>query len=671
MMRKAFVSLLFLLTAALCWQAAPADVQRALATRESNRTVYFGAGLSEEDTLVLTSALAAGDPRGLILLDGTKATKAAAPFLTALKPKSVIPVGPGAESTDDIAERLGTKLAAPLAWKDGPPIALWQALLPQAPTVVVVRAGQRGLLLHAACFAASVRGPLVVVHDMENEGPALKERLASWKAKEVYAIGDTADLVKRLGEMRVTALADENAVASAYIRELARTGPVRNIVVANPADTTRELGGMSVLAPWIAVQRRAALVLTKDDGSNATAAVTAALKNPALARAETLVIVANLRAIPVEKRPNPVPGKDADIEMEPMTPTGDEPFAFGIGRLFHEDPAMLALVLARQELLPEDGKPRRALVVSNPGGGLPLLETFSRHTAREMRNAGYQTTAMFENDADKDDVRKLLPAQDVFLWEGHYKTLTDEFGFLTWTEPLPPSLCFLQSCLALKEEEALPLFSRGAIAIVGSSTRTYSGTGGAFTLAYFNALLYENQTLGGALRQAKNYLLAYSMLKEKRLGAAAKLSGVNVRSAWAFSLWGDPTLRLPHPARPKEAREPVSHEFHGSTLVVNLPNATYDKVKVGKYEAEMRPNARLAGLLRMSTENEDFRQLVPFVFVEVRLPDAPPGKSPRLTSHLPNKQWVFVWDGRRKSGYLLITPRKDKQEIHFKIDWEA
>jgi hypothetical protein len=428
---------------------------------------------------------------------------------------------------------------------------------------------------------------------------------------------------------------------------------------------------MSVLAPWIAVQRRAALVLTNDEGSDTSKAVAAALKNPELARAETLILVANLRAIPVEKRPNPIPGKDADIEMEPLTPSGDDPFQFGIGRLFHEDPAMLALVLARQALLPEDGKPRKALVVSNPGGGLPLLETFSRHTARELRNAGYQTTAMFENDADKDDVRKLLPAQDIFLWEGHYKTLTDEFGFLTWTEPLPPSLCFLQSCLALKEEEALPLFSRGAIAIVGSSTRTYSGTGGAFTLAYFNALLYENQTLGGALRQAKNYLLAYSMLKEKRLGAAAKLTGVNVRSAWAFSLWGDPTLRLPHPPIPKEAREPVSHEIHRTSLVINLPNATYEKVKVSKYEAEMRPNARLAGLLRLSTENEDMRQLVPFVFAEVRIPDAPPGKSPHLTSRLSNKQWVFIWDSRRKCGYLLITPRKDKHEVRFKVDWET
>ena len=47
-------------------------------------------------------------------------------------------------------------------------------------------------------------------------------------------------------------------------------------------------------------------------------------------------------------------------------------------------------------------------MASNPGGGLPLLETFSRHTAHELKNAGYQTTALFENAVDKDVVRRIL-----------------------------------------------------------------------------------------------------------------------------------------------------------------------------------------------------------------------------------------------------------------------
>src|SRR5262249_9562034 len=158
---------------------------------------------------------------------------------------------------------------------------------------------------------------------------------------------------------------------------------------------------------------------------------------------------------------------------------------------------------------------------------------------------GYQTTALFGHEVTKEKVREQLPQQDVFLWEGHHNTMAHDYGLPDWPEPLPESLVFLQSCLALCRAEAYPLLERGAIGVVGSSTRTLSALGGACSLAFFDALLYDGQSLGGSLRQAKNFLLAYSLLKEKRLGKQAKLSGANLRSAWAFSLWGDPTLKLP------------------------------------------------------------------------------------------------------------------------------
>ena len=134
-----------------------------------------------------------------------------------------------------------------------------------------------------------------------------------------------------------------------------------------------------------------------------------------------------------------------------------------------------------------------------------MLETFSRHTAQELKSWGYQSTALFEKEVSRDKVQKALPEQDIFVWEGHYKTLVDEYEMPKWKEPLRPSLMFLQSCLALNEAEAQPLLQRGAVAIIGSSTRTYSASGGAFTLAFFDALLYDDQSLGGALCRAKNF----------------------------------------------------------------------------------------------------------------------------------------------------------------------
>ena len=72
--------------------------------------------------------------------------------------------------------------------------------------------------------------------------------------------------------------------------------------------------------------------------------------------------------------------------------------------------------------------------------------------------------------------------------------------------------------------------------------------------------------MGDSLRQSK-LLLTYALLKEKRLGKDARRSGANLRAAWAFSLWGDPTVKLAGPARPATPeRPPVRHTVLGNTI---------------------------------------------------------------------------------------------------------
>ena len=83
------------------------------------------------------------------------------------------------------------------------------------------------------------------------------------------------------------------------------------------------------------------------------------------------------------------------------------------------------------------------------------------------------------------------------------------------------------------------------------------------------------------------------------------------------------------------------------------------------------PNARLAGLLTASPTEVDGRVLVPFVFAEVHLPQAPQGQTPKLVGRVPEKNWVFCWDARRRMGYLLVTPRgRDQAELRFRVEWE-
>src|SRR5262249_7139574 len=151
-------------------------------------------------------------------------------------------------------------------------------------------------------------------------------------------------------------------------------------------------------------------------------------------------------------------------------------------------------------------------------------------------------------------------------------------------------------------------------AVIGTSTRMYSGSGGAFSLAFFDALLYDRLTVGGSLRQARNFMVAFTQLKEKRLPGAAQMSGANLRAAWAFSLWGDPTLRLPRPTPPEGALPAVRHQVvNGKTIAVALPPA-HPLVKTSKYQTTMLPNGRLAGLRTKETDDEERHGLTQLVF---------------------------------------------------------
>ena len=636
----------------------------------ADSVVFLAGGLSDEDLVTLTANVAASRHPGIVLLDSQQTAAHHRSFLAAYQPAQVIPVGSFPEGVLDLQRRLSVRTAPVLPWENGPCAELWRSLFPCAEQVVLCPAQPRGQLLEAACLAGVLRAPLIVVRGKASENGELRRRLETWQPRKVWAVGTASRLCRDLGEVRIVRVADEKGAADQYLRRLRQKGRVRTLVVANPADADRGTGHTSALAAWIAVRRRAALLLTNPAGDNVDAIVHRALQKPELGDADTLILVADLKAIPMEQRPNPIPGKDPAIEMEPLTPRGTDPFTFATGRLFHEDPGVVALVLARQRLLREAGKPRKALVVSNPGGSLPLLETFSQSTAKELVNGGYQTTALLGNAVNRDDLRRLLPEQDVFLCEGHYNTLVRDYGMHEWDEPLRPSLVFLQSCLALQESKALPFLQRGAVGVVGSSTRTYSASGGACSLAFFDALLYEGQSLGGSLRHAKNFLLAYSLLKEKRLGKDAKMTGANVRSAWAFSLWGDPTLKLPRPERPEGALPPTRHQVRGNSIVVALPDVTHDEAETSRYRAQIPPNGRLAGLVTRKLD-EGKQRMVPFVFAEVHLPKAPEGKTPRLHSRFPSSHYVFCWDGRRRCGYLLLIPRPgDQGEIRFQVTWE-
>jgi hypothetical protein len=629
----------------------------------ANYDVYLGGTLSDEAVVTLSVAAVSRQPAAVFLLD----SPGTAPYVRSfLAGRRVIPVGRFAEGRTGLESRLGVRLPPPVPWDGEIPVQV-RRLYDGPERAVVCPAAPRGQFLQAACLAGTLHAPLFVAGNGPGEPDRLRQLGESLGVRQFLVVGGAASPAASWPGIAVRHLHDAAAVAAERKRELTCRGRVETVVVTNPADAGPDCGGVSALAPLVALVKGAPLLLTGPAG-DAEAAVLAATRDGPLRDAESVLIVADLRAVPMVRRPNPIPAdKDPVIEMEPLTPHGSEPFSFATGRLFHEDRAVVPLLLARQALLARCAGSRRALVASNVRGDMGLLEAFSRNTVHELRNAGYETTALYGKQINAAELRRLMPEHDVFLWEGHHNPLMVDFGLPGWDEPLPPALVFLQSCLALKEGKAGPLLCRGAIGVVGSSTRTYSASGGACSLAFFDALLYDDQTLGGALRQSKNFLLAYSLLKEKRLGKAATRSGANLRSAWAFTLWGDPTLRLPRPAVPANALTPVHHEVRGDTVVLHLPPDRHERVTTDKYCVEMPPNGRLAGLVR---KGEEGRSLAPLIFAEIRLTDAKPGRVPRLRSKLPADRYVFCWDARRRCGYLLAEPGpKAECELHFCVEW--
>jgi hypothetical protein len=635
----------------------------------AQRPVWLARGLSDEQLIVLSANLAASGRPDPLLLDSPKVRPHLPRFVKEYRADRVIPVGAFAEGQGQLSHLVGTTAEAPLTWGQATPEALWKWLFPKADAVVLCQATPRRLLLQAACLAGTVRAPLVVLHGTEAEDNDLRRRLNTWGARKVYAVGALGATLRGLGGVEVVSLMDEPAVRAHYLEWQREKGPIQTLVVANPADVQRGPAAMSSLAPWMAARHRAGLVLTDDKGSDAAAVIRAALKEPALRQADHLILAADPKAVPMERRANPLKGVEQTIDLEPPGPAEGEPFTLATGRLFHRDPAVVPLMLARQELLTASKGPRTALVVSNTDNVLPLLETISRFTAKEFPNAGYETTALFGAQGSKATIRRLMPSADIFLWEGHHGTLVGAYGVPNMPEPLRPSLVVLQSCLALTEADAQPFLTRGAIGVIGAPSRTYSATGAAFSLAYFDALLYDDVTVGGALRQAKNFLLAYARLKEKRLGEASKLSGANVRSAWAFTLWGDPTVKLPRPAPPAAALPAVHAEAHAAHITLTVPKTAYEKVSTTKYQAVLWPNGRLAGLVNR-IDGDNRKQLIPLLFAEVRL-KAAGNKRPRLTSKVPSDYWVYLWDARRQTVSLLLRPRsRDRGEIRFQVAWQ-
>ncbi|HEX4609841.1 MAG TPA: hypothetical protein VH092_16710 [Urbifossiella sp.] len=656
---------------ALLGTPAPRAAAQDAADPPRSGTVILAGEMPNPDLMALSVAAAAFAPDATLVMDTPKARTSLRLFMTSVRPATVHMVGRFPPIVDPVRR-----------WGDGPPVIVpekahrdpvafaWSLAPGRVDRAVVAPADPGDELFRAAALAGAIRAPLFVLREGPDPVKGLKELLAAKGVRQVLAVGAAAAPVVRMGGVEVVRLADASAVDAAHRRELARSGPPRTWVLASPGD----LDGCGVFAPWVATLRKATLLLTNEEGTDSEQVFANALTGPDAGSVDTMIAVADPDAIPVTKRRNPTGGRDGDfVDVEPWVPRNKAHLvSVSAGRLYNPDRSGVPLLIARSKLLSEKKGPPKVLISSNPGDGLKLLETFSRNTGRELENAGCKVTSMFGRfTMNETQARKAMTEHDYFIWEGHNGTVNGRFGAARFHEPMLPSIAFIQSCMELNPQIAGPLQDRGVVAVIGTPNRMFSGSGGAYVLAFSDAMAYEGMSVGAAMRHAMNYMLMYAELKEMRLGGDARLGGANRRAAYTFALWGDPTAHLPTPTPPADALPRLRSSGNKSSITLKLPEQKYPTTEVMPYRAEMWPGGRLAGLYSFDGEDEG-KSLIPLAFAEIAIPDAPAGKVPHLSSRVPARNYVFRWDARRKVAYILLLPRdKDVNDVEFRVHWEA
>ena len=221
-------------------------------------------------------------------------------------------------------------------------------------------------------------------------------------------------------------------------------------------------------------------------------------------------------------------------------------------------------------------------------------------------------------------------------------------------------LVILQSCHSLDQIVAAKVFRQGGVALLGTVTSVHSASGSSFAKAYCDGMLYRGQTVGEALRDARNYFLCLAKLKAQR---GHKEQAKVYRVAMSFRLWGDPEATV-LPKKPARARlAPVSAKFVAVDKVqITTPGRFLPECRTSKYIARMFPGSQAAGIVKR-LKGKEHRRLMPTYFFVLPTPEGfTDGRYAGLRGEGDAvRRAVFMTDSAGRNIYLLHFPEKDKR----------
>lgn len=545
-------------------------------------------------------------------------------------------------------------------------------LWPEPKRVVLFPESDYGAMLRAAAFASLLDAALFPVADAARFQIAA---LAPWRPESVAVSG--SGWSSAASDRALPNIDDAGA------RENWRGAEDPHaVVVANPNDRNGIFSpsSLSLVAPLLSALHAAPLLLVSDPSPEVIEReVTAAIDRHRWPVSH-IILVGDELGLRSHRIPDPVleaggpvargGGKVVRVELFSEI-QNDRPQDFVVGRVVADNAVIASLNLARRLHGPPLRKGRPAIFLANADQVFALGETISRATVQDLQNVGVPVRAFYREDVTPEVSQQSLAQTDVLVWEGHPRDLTlEERGGIA--VDVAPQIVVLQGCYTLDRSDPFILIEKGTQAIVATSAAIYSASGSSLARAFLDRAVNDGTDIGTALRDARNYLLAVAHLKRERGHQDWRKTW---RAALAFSLWGDPFMKLPlRPGKPTQSqsqwrfvdaagdptppatRRSAPAPLAAPALELTIPKARLRPISVGKYRASPPPRAMLSSIL-WREEGDEHRSAIELFYTSAKI------AAPAAVC-APNGDWgvTSLYAPRSKLLFVLALPERSAAE---------
>ncbi|MGA1824242.1 MAG: hypothetical protein ACMUIP_06205 [bacterium] len=537
----------------------------------------------------------------------------------------------------------------------------------------------------------------------------LFENLPMLGIKEVLFCTNLPLTQKDLSEnsLHEVAFLTDNQIIRSIVESI-RPENIRNIIVTREPDTFRAQYNSFWIAPYLSLLRNSLVLINNTNEATEVEERVASLIARHSLSPKNITLLGDHETIGEILLYDEGIYDNEKISIEPCSLDSEKEIAvFGVGRIPFNQLAEASDLIARTQLcerLSVKQKPS-VLMIANPDteySDLPLCETICRLTAEEFKNRKIPIDEFYGKEAGDPLLLDSAVKAALIIFEGHIYDMTlfdrasDCFAIREDFDPSnvqydPQSLLdnhgdsmedsyveeeldasiipvlmernlegqplvILQSCHSFEEEIPDRIFSIGGSGVIGSVSNIHSASGAAFIKAFCDGLLYRGDTVGEALRDARNYFLCLTQLKEKR---GHKEQGKVLRVAYSFRLWGDPEMKMGFDRAGNTRRPTISAQWTDSKEITILtPHRTLPRVETLCYSARIFPQSQTAGIVKSLKNNPDQRKIMPLYFF--RLPH-PPGFHITDTTTLKTGEGEaarssFLNDPLNRSLYMLYFP---------------